>query len=692
MGESLPGELRLAREVAAPIGVGFRTDWIGPTLFISVLTVFLSIWHYEVCRSLTAAWVLLLASMGLVSLGWGGILMRCYPAWLRSGEALGVRFVTGYLLANTVLFALCMTLPCSMMMDVEIVGAAGLALGGMWCVTPRTRGCFAEDAPDLAALVISCAGAALWCVDALHPIEVTGGATTFRLWKDCFFHAREISMFAQAHGLGSIPNLLLSGEPTPLYHYAGYVAPGALSNWLGASAFEMLTSFQMPFGILLGGLGAYALGGAAWGKWPGVAGTVAVVLLPDAYQQGFGNKFLSYQFHEQAAVTAGYGLACMALGWMFTVDGCKNAKRGSVLLGYVFAAICVAYKAHLFVANACLILIYPAFFFAGLKMSSRALIGALLASLFLYVVSVSQRVGGVPTLRLDGSYAKVYSGILLYSYDTGFWKRFFLWALGGQTGMSLDARLGAMILVSTFGLWLLACPAAWLMLRKRAHPAVLFLPLFVVANYVLMGVGLAGDASGKWNAEELLNRPLIWAYFAVAAWTGAGLYAALVGSGGPKGTAGRVVAFACAAGCMAWPMRLAPKLQTMPAWSSSADWKIFNTAPTAAVEACKYIRTHSVASDVVQDSECDPTLMVTGLSERQEFVATPGKDGEGARRREELSKLAGMTDERRIDAFAARHRIGWFLLRPETRVSWPDATLQKTVFQSGGYRVLRLLR
>ena len=494
-------------------------------------------------------------------------------------------------------------------------------------------------------------------------------------------------MFAQAHGMGSIPNLLLSGEPTPLYHYASYAMPGGISALMNATAFDVLTSFQLPFGILLSGLAAYILGGGIWGKWPGVAATVAVILIPDAYEQGFGNKFLSYQFHLQSAVTSGYGLCCVAVAWAFILNGCRNGKKAFIVMGYAFAALSIAYKAHLFVANAFLILIYPALFFEGLRLRSRLLVAVLLSIVFAYVLTISQHVHGLPTLRLDASYARGYSDVLLYSYDPGTWKQFVRTALGGREGWDLAPRMGVMILLSTFGGWLAAASAAGFCLRGRCRPVVLLFPLFVVMNYGLMAVGLAADASGKWNPEEMLNRPLIWAFFAVAAWTGAGLYVLGIGEGVPKGWRARGVAVGCTLGCMGWPLAFGPRLETMPAWNGLGDRKVFNSAPTALVTACRYIRANSGKGDIVQDSEGDPTLMVTGLTEREAFVATPGKDGEGARRKAELVRWDFMKDERGIAAYAVRSGVGWYVLRPQTKVEWPDALLKKAVFDTEGYRV-----
>ena len=101
----------------------------------------------------------------------------------------------------------------------------------------------------------------------------------------------------------------MSGQVPPMYQYAIYVTPAAVFCLTKSSAYITFVSFLVPFGILLSGLAAFSLVASAWGQWPGIAATLAVTLLLDAYQQGFGNKWLSYHFLQQAAPDGLYGVA-----------------------------------------------------------------------------------------------------------------------------------------------------------------------------------------------------------------------------------------------------------------------------------------------------------------------------------------------------------------------------------------------
>src|SRR5205085_2588153 len=98
------------------------------------------------------------------------------------------------------------------------------------------------------------------------------------------------------------------------------------------------------FGILLSGVAAFALAASLWGSWPGLAASCAVILLPDAYQQGFANRYLSYNFHQQVGFAGLYGVACAAVGWILILNGCKAGKYSSIIIGYAFILLTAAYK------------------------------------------------------------------------------------------------------------------------------------------------------------------------------------------------------------------------------------------------------------------------------------------------------------------------------------------------------------
>jgi hypothetical protein len=524
----------------------------------------------------------------------------------------------------------------------------------------------------------------------------------YPIYIDGFYHVRQISSFAQSHGLNTISDIRMSGASPRLYHYAIYVGPAALSLFTSSDTYTMFVSFLVPFGILLTGLAAFSLGSSVWGTWPGIASTLAVTVLPDAYHQGFGNKWLSYNFFQQATPGGSYGVACAAIAWIFMLDGCKRGKLASIIMSYAVLMMSIAYKAHFFVANAFLLMIYPCAFFRELRMRWRIISAITLTGLFLLVVSLSQHLKAVPTLRLDGSGVTPYVGFLMHASDPGVLKSFFqgefapLWQ-SKTHHLLLNLYLPVYLVLFTFGLWTLGLLLLLFVGKKKVGAAAFFFPFLVVINYLVMSLGLAEDAREIGRPEELLHRPFVWAYFVVVAWTGAASYAYLIGNQPPRSRSARIFAALIALASLSVPLVYARNILTFPAFGK-ASYRMFNSIPSDLIKACFYIREHSEIKDIIQDSENDPHWwVITALAERQAFVAYDpektasfGNTGLPEGLREHLSELAAckeMTNEASVIEFMQKHRISWYILKPDTKVAWPTSFLEKAVFRCDGYRV-----
>jgi hypothetical protein len=118
--------------------------------------------------------------------------------------------------------------------------------------------------------------------------------------------------------------------------------------------------------------------------------------------------------------------------------------------------------------------------------------------------------------------------------------------------------------------------------------------------------------------------------------------------------------------------------------------------PLGLVECARFVSGHGSRGDVVQDSHCDPLLVVGGFAERASFVARPGEWArdksprfrEAAQQRTAAVAALMQVDDagelrRRADATGIR----WFVLEPGDAVRWPAAILGRPVFTSHGYRV-----
>ncbi|HET6266914.1 MAG TPA: hypothetical protein VFG11_04285 [Acidobacteriota bacterium] len=485
----------------------------------------------------------------------------------------------------------------------------------------------------------------------------------------------------------------MAGLPPFFYHYASYFLPAAIVSLTGTSTFDVFVGLQLPFGIMLSGLAAFAFAASLWGSWPGLAASCALMLFPDAYQQGFGNRLLSYNFLQQVNLGGLYGVSCAAAAWIFILHGCRNGKYWAIIFGYAFILLTLVYKSQIFAANAFLAMMYPCLFVSGVPASRRWLAAISFLAVFVLVVWLSQKIAAVPTLRLDFSSRGAYATILFRSYDPGFLRDLFAsHILPGRPKVIAGLFFFAgMIFLSSFGLWGLASPAMLLRLRTRLEPAVLFFPLLLVGNYLVMAIGLAMNTNRAiGHGEELLNRPVVWAHFGVVAWTAGAAYAFVFGDNPPKGARARGFIALCVLSILSVPWLFARNIQTFPAWPGYSSFTEFGRFPTCLVSASHYIKEHSRSGEVIQDSANDPNLLVGALAERQDFaVGEKGlKSHKGLNDRlDDLASFKAIIDETNLMAFAVDNKIAWYLLRPETKVSWPAAFLQKYAYSCDGYRV-----
>ena len=665
-----------------------------------LLTLFFA-WHWRTVGELSIRPVAALTLIFVLCLAYGRIFVALTSKILSDVTGIPYLFLTGYFLFNSLLFILSLASPFGMgvnltMLCIVAVPAAFLVRkpANIIKALPPGQG---QYAPFMAILAAGL-GATIWCTDLQAPLHLENGLAVVKAWPDIFIHVREISVFAQAHGLGSIHDIKFAGGTAPLYHFTSYLAPAAVTYLSGATALQVYASFQLPLGLLLTGLAAYCLIGNLIGRRAGVVAIVAILLFPDAYQQGFANRYLSYYFLSQVNLGMLYGIACAALAWLFVLHGCRSGKLGPIVLGYAFLALCLFYKAHVFVANSYLLMIYPVLFFPAIRLRWRLVLGIAATVIFVAVVAYSQQMSRIPVLRLDGSGFGWYVTRLLRDYDPGLLKSFFTVKFLEEDHSNLvELVLGAsMLSISTFGLWILALLAVFIKARSKFAPALVWFPILVLANYLMMAIGLALDSRKIGTPDEMLNRPLVWAYFIVGSWSAALLYQTWLGQRmSSMRPAKRIAALGLTAAVGAVVVSShAANLQTFPTRSGHASYEESSSFPSCQAEIAEYLRLNSKASDVVHDATFDPKFVFTALSERQLYVGSVdfgGASPQQSARLNEIKRIEQLNDESRILEFAETRGIQWFLASPQTILAWPDKLRVETAISCDGYRLYHFM-
>lgn len=657
-----------------------------------IVMLILSLWDFEVSKVLNLPKIGFFVTFVFACHTFGVCFCGSIEKIYSQRAEFPLQFLCGFFIFNTALFLMALVTPFGIAADMAILVLLSICIVCYQSYRGDIHLTLSAPYPILAVVVLSAVAASLWCSDALNGQFTAQQHVIFPVWQDMFIHAREISVFAQSHGAGTISDIKLSGLSAPIYHFASYVSPAAIVSITEAHAVDVYSSFQLPFGVMLTGLAASALASSFWGRWSGLAGAAAILLVPDAYQQGLGNRYLGYNFMTQVNLGMLYGISCVAIAWIFVLNGCRQKRLFLVFLGYCFLFASLFHKAHVFVANAFLLMIYPIIFFANIKKRIRLMLAVVSLILFVSVVTYSQTLTRVPILKLDGSGISKYIVILINNSNAGliknFFQRFFLTEHHSKVLQGIFAVL--MIGILTFGVWLFAWIIALEKSKGRIEQRILLFPVFIVINYLIMAIGLAIDSRGVGAPEELLNRPLSWAYFGLVSWTAGALYYFTFGNAPPTQTYGKVMAGVILSVGLLGVKMLSGNLQTQPAWSGYGTYSEFNSAPLCLVKSAEYIRQNSPFKDLIQDSNNDPKLIVTAIAERQLFVGDSDFGGVGmeqSKRILELEQWSLMSDVDEIRAFAAMQQIQWYLVQPPKKNFWPKAIGNNISFKCDDYIV-----
>ncbi len=363
----------------------------------------------------------------------------------------------------------------------------------------------------------------LWCRDSIasiSPRAAKGPLVVFKPWVDGLYHAVHIRIFAESHGAATIEDFFGAGllsVPARLYHYGAYLLPAPRQASVGhpfvhglcrdSGAGRDLSSpafLRTP---------SSARRGVRGPDWPGPR---RCCLPPDGAQQGMQNPFMSYHWLTQISPSATFGLALIAVAWLFVVQGCKNGNRLQLISGWVLAAVAAFYKLHFVLASALLLWLVPVLFFrAPLGIRKRAAWGAAAAVVYVTGLYLGQKIPGFPLVRFDGSSSGEILRLIQTFARPSALKDFIVGHTGASFSWTSNLLFGIpYVLFTALGLFvpLLAFLVFWL--RRRAALLDLLFPLLLVVNFLVMFFGLSLDFVRS-TPDELSHRPIMMVYFFV---------------------------------------------------------------------------------------------------------------------------------------------------------------------------------
>jgi len=400
---------------------------------------------------------------------------------------------------------------------------------------------------------------------------------------------------------------------------------------------------------------------------------------------------MSYNWLTQISPGATFGLAVLALAWLFVILGCMRGSFAQVAMGWLFGCLLVFYKAQLFIASALLLFMIPIVFMRRRRRFRHRGLWAMAAlATYFSVIHLTQEIPGMPLIRLDGSSTGRMLDFINNFMEFGDARTFIAEYIGGAHPWIPNFLFGSpYLLIMVFGLFAPIAIFLLVRLRLRLPPLLWCFPILVAANFLLMALGLAFDNRGIGTAEELAHRPFVIMYFIVMAWTGGVVGWMLLRS--PRRRHVVQVAIACGTlVLLAVPAIWGSGVQRVWAMKAGSHLRV----SLGLYRAAEYIRDHSKTGDIFQDSSFDSTYISAALSDQRPYVEhvlmrVAYKSQLVDQRTAEINELMRMQDPTAVIASARKLKVRWFLLRPGNAVAWPAAIVNAPVFSDGGFRVYR---
>jgi hypothetical protein len=597
---------------------------------------------------------------------------------------LPLRLLVGYGVVNTALLVLAWTSPFGIVLNFALL----VVIAGLVFFVADKRECRRGDSAGVWAVALCLLASTLWCQDSIRPFADLGDHVLVKPWVDGFYHAVHVRIFSASHGATSIEDFRMSGVPARPYHYGMYLMPAFIERAAGIQSYAAFAGVLAPVGVFFTGLAAYAFFGSLWGSWSGLAAAAALLLLPDGAQQGMRNTFLSYHWLTQISPSTTYGLALLAVAWLFVIKGSTQGNLSQLLVGWGVASLVSLYKLHYVIASALLLLLVPAIFFRShLAPLKRSILALAACGAYALGLVVAQRVPGVPLIHFDGSAVAEILRLIQTFAMPGAIREYIVQHTGAQASNASNLLFGIpYILLAVLGICAPLVAVLVALLRARTPSLYVIFPLLLMANFLVMFFALALDFDSS-TPDELSHRPLLIVYFFVVSWVGGALGLLLVESRRFGRLAPRIL-IGLASVLLAVPAVLGSGVQVMWAMPGFSPARL----PKSAVRVAEYIRTHGKSDDVFQDSQFDRNYVLSALSERKAFVAhtmtrMPFRSEMVDTRTAAIDRFMGLRQPKLIIGTARALGFRWFVLERGDRVDWPAVIASHPVLEDGPFKL-----
>jgi len=594
------------------------------------------------------------------------------------------KLAIGCLLSNCLLLLVAFISPFNITVNSIFIGVLVIFLLWLKDKSPLYQVFLVKNTSELLLIIFACFIATIWCRDALLPIQFNDEFISLKMWGDVFYHMSQINVFARAQGVMHEADILSSAIPFRLYHYGNYQLPALITAIGNLSSYEAFASFLLPLGLLILIFAAYLFASSLFGVWPGFFAALFLMLLPDPFQQGFGNLFLG-QFYWliQASPAMPYGVACAAMAFACLFKAVINNQFRLLLVGYGFVLITLLYKSQIFVAISFPALVFPVIFMGKMNFIRRVGLVLFLTLIYFGVIYLVSSPSSIPTIRLDGSGFIPYTSWLNEIQGPGYLKELINSKLVSQyRAAKIFAYIFLLVIASLGGLFFIYLFIFWF-LNKRLNASITYFPFFIIGIYLVMSLGLALNESDVGLPEELLHRPFVWAYFVVTLWAIAGAYYIYVGDRIPNSPIVKWGLFSALGLFLIVPLKYSLNIQ---GHVGSSQIKI----PSCEYKLAQFLRANTSRKMIFQEYKQDASMAITAFSQRQEFAVNFIGTKLPRPIRERLIELTIIKNSRDpiiLKNYMEDNRISYLIVDPESDYGWIMRGLNKPIYECSGYKI-----
>jgi len=543
----------------------------------------------------------------------------------------------------------------------------------------------------------------LWCRDIINSLAEARQTGIFHAWPDIFLHAVQIVSLQNYHDVLDA-SLFLSGTKQPVYHIASYALPAFYSGINNELAIVSATSFLVPCGLILSGLGVYGFGCLLANRFVGFAAVAALFMLPDASMYGLKIGFFGYQWLMQASPGSGYALAIVLSALGLYVLGIREGKFSFIIYAVILAVFSAFFRVQIAAPATIMMFILALIVWKPATNWHRygAYIALLLLTVFMMCLSEIIDIGPhFITGEYTGSkfFQEIHDRVLLSGYASSALGKVYQFLITNLP-IIVNWLIGYAVFLTT-ALGLIFPLLALLMPKKLLTtaewkidmiPAVLLLSSFLII--VSLPVPIDGDFSNFGHRQFVLIY-VVCLIFLISWLTNLinrHLFRKQVNS-----LSISVICLPLLFVGLLTPWVYGKGIQQPNGWSQN----IADTAmPSGLYKASTYIKENSHVRDIMLNSDLDRFATVVSITERQAYISRDllysnykGIAGDVFRQRhEELGKLNLIETTSDLCAFAEKRNIKWLLKHPNDFIDWNSRLLNSAVYVSDGYQVYDLQR